>query len=201
MLRTLPLLAALALVTSGCATKDFVEERLAATNGPQDARLDEHGLALKSHDSRLNSLAGGLDSTSATARDALERANAAGKLAAGKFLYEVVLTDGVSFQSDSSTLTRAARAQLAALADKLKAENQNVYLEIQGHTDNRGSTAGNLALGQRRADAVRHFLGTEGGVPLHRMNTISYGEAAPVASNRSRAGRSTNRRVAVVILQ
>lgn len=197
----LPLILAVTLAASGCATKDFVEQRLSETNAPQDARLNEHGLALKSHEDRLNSLQGGLDSTSATARDALERATAAGKLAEGKFLYEVVLRADVSFRPDSSALTPQSKRLLDDFAARLKSDNKNVYLEIQGHTDSAGAPALNLALGQARADAVRQYLGTAGGVPLHRMNTISYGETAPVASNKTRTGRAANRRVSIVVLQ
>ena len=197
----LPLLLAVALTASGCATKDFVEQRLTETNTPQNDALNQHGVALKAHEGRLNSLQGGLDNVSATARDALERATAAGKLAEGKFLYEIALREDVSFKTGSSELTASARKALSTFALRLKAENRNVYLEIQGHTDNTGAPALNLALGQQRADAVRHFLGTTGGLPLHRMNTISYGETAPVASNKKRAGRAANRRVSLIVLQ
>jgi outer membrane protein OmpA-like peptidoglycan-associated protein len=84
-------------------------------------------------------------------------------------------------------------------AQKLKTDNKNVYLEIQGHTDASGPPAVNRRLGEERAEAVRRFLNQQG-VALNRMATISYGEDAPVAPNDTRAGRAQNRRVVVVVL-
>ena len=72
---------------------------------------------------------------------------------------------------------------------------------IEGHTDNTGSEGYNFDLGATRADAVRDYLNREGGVPLHAMNTISYGESQPVADNSSAGGRSQNRRVVVRVLE
>ncbi len=71
---------------------------------------------------------------------------------------------------------------------------------IEGHTDSIGSEAANLELSQRRAEAVRSFL-VENGVNPQRITTRGYGEAFPVASNNSDAGRQKNRRVEVVILR
>ncbi len=126
---------------------------------------------------------------------------AAGKLAEGKFLYTVVLSDdSVKFPLDQSKLSPEADARLAQLANQLKAENKNVYLEVQGHTDATGDTTYNDHLGDQRAEAVRKFLSKQG-VALSRMATISYGEAEPVAPNNTREGRAQNRRVAIVVLQ
>ncbi len=80
------------------------------------------------------------------------------------------------------------------------ADNKPVYIEVQGHTDNVGSEKYNQELGQSRAEAVRRYLNQKDGFPLHRMNVISYGKAAPVASNKNRQGRAQNRRVVLVVL-
>ncbi|HEX5377114.1 MAG TPA: OmpA family protein [Phenylobacterium sp.] len=171
-----------ALSLGGCATKKFVTETLA----PVSARLQDH-------DGKLQNL-------DRTSREALERATAAGKLAEGKFLYAVVLSDdAVKFPSDQSALSPEAQSRLSALADKLKSENKNVYIEIQGHTDDRADNAYNLRLGSDRAEAVRRYLSLQG-IALNRMSTISYGEEAPVADNTTREGRAQNRRVALVVL-
>ena len=172
-----------ALAMSGCATKGFVRDQVAA----EDARV------------------GQVDSTAqeakGTARDALDRANAAHKLAEGKFLYQVVLSDdSVKFPTDVHALSTEAQARLSELAERLKSENRNVYLEIQGYTDSTGSAAENLRLGQERAEAVRRYLSKDG-VALNRMSTISYGADNPVAPNTTRAARAENRRVVVVVLQ
>ena len=135
-----------------------------------------------------------------TAGQALERANAAHKLAEGKFLYEVVLSDdSVKFPTNRHALSPEAEQRLAELAQRLRSENRNVYLEIQGYTDSTGNPSFNEELGAARAEAVRRSLSRQG-VALNRMATISYGEEAPVASNDTPEGRAQNRRVAIVVL-
>ena len=82
---------------------------------------------------------------------------------------------------------------------KLKSDNKNVYLEIQGHTDATGDKSFNERLGEQRAEAVRLFMNQQG-VPLNRMATISYGQDAPVAPNNTREGRAQNRRVVLIVM-
>lgn len=172
----------LGLVLSGCATRNFVRDEVAVV----DQRVN-------ATDARVSEVAG-------TAGQALDRANAAHALAQGKFMYEVVLSDdSVKFPSDRDALSPEAEQRLAELANRLKAENVNVYLEIQGHTDSVGPEAYNDALGAARAEAVRRSLSRHG-IALNRMATISYGEEAPVASNATAEGRAQNRRVAIVVL-
>ena len=96
-------------------------------------------------------------------------------------------------------LSDGDQTKLKALADQLKTDNKNVFLEIQGHTDATGKPDYNMMLGQERAEAVRLFLNQQG-VALNRMDTISYGETAPVADNKTKAGRAQNRRVQIVVL-
>ena len=74
-----------------------------------------------------------------------------------------------------------------------------LYLEIQGHTDSKGDDAANLALSQARADAVRQWF-LDHGVEPERILAIGYGETAPIADNRTEAGRTENRRVEFRIL-
>ena len=166
---------ALGLAASGCASHKFVRENLAVV------------------DTRVTQVEG-------TAGQALERANAAHKLAEGKFLYEVVLSDdSVKFPTDRHALSPEAEQRLAALAQRLKGENRNVYLEIQGYTDASGDPEYNEQLGEARAEAVRRTLSRQG-IALNRMATISYGEDSPVAPNETPEGRAQNRRVAIVVL-
>ena len=164
-----------AVATTGCASHKFVRENVAVV------------------DQRVTQVEG-------TAGEALQRANAAHKLAEGKFLYEVVLSDdSVKFPVDHAALSPEAEARLAELAQRLKSENRNVYLEIQGHTDATGETTYHDRLGEARAEAVRRYLAKQG-VALNRMATFSYGEESPVAPNDTPEGRSQNRRVAIVVL-
>jgi peptidoglycan-associated lipoprotein len=173
---------ALGLAASGCASHKFVRENLAVV----DARVD-------STDQHLAQVEG-------TAGEALQRATDAHKLAEGKFLYEVVLSDdSVKFPSDVDSLSPEAEQRLTELAQRLKSENRNVYLEIQGYTDSQGPAGYNQQLGASRAEAVRRSLSRQG-IALNRMATISYGEESPVAANTTPDGRAQNRRVAIVVL-
>jgi outer membrane protein OmpA-like peptidoglycan-associated protein len=179
----------LALGSAGCATRHYVRDQVAQ----EDIRVGQVDTHVNQVDQHVGQVEG-------TAKDALDRANAAHKLAQGKFLYEVVLSDdSVKFPTDVHKLSTEAQARLDELATKLKGENQNVYLEIQGHTDARGSEAYNDQLGTERAEAVRRYLNQQG-VALNRMSTISYGKDSPVAPNDTREGRAQNRRVVVVVL-
>jgi peptidoglycan-associated lipoprotein len=79
--------------------------------------------------------------------------------------------------------------------------DKTVYLEIEGHTDNVGGELYNAQLGEKRAKAVMNYLNEKGGVPLHAMSVISYGESKPVADNKTADGRAQNRRVVVRVLE
>lgn len=174
---------------SGCATKGFVRQSVAA----EDQKVVAAQGRLDDHDKHLSDL-------DRTSKEALDRATAAGKLAEGKFLYEMVLSDdSVKFPVNSSELSQEAKTRLMDFVQKLKSENKNVYVEIQGHTDSTGSKERNMQLGESRAEAVRLFMNQQG-VPLNRMSTISYGDGAPVAPNNTRAGRAQNRRVVVIVM-
>jgi outer membrane protein OmpA-like peptidoglycan-associated protein len=178
----LSLLIAGGLAVSGCATKKFVRQEVGVVS------------------TRVDTVATHVDTVEGTAKDALERATAAGKLAEGKFLYQLVLQDdSVKFPLNKYELSPEAQARLTEFAEKLKSENKNVYVEIQGHTDATGDTAYNEELGSERAEAVRRFLNHEG-VALNRMATISYGEESPVQPNDTREGRAANRRVVLVVM-
>ena len=111
----------------------------------------------------------------------------------------VLSDDSVKFPVAGSQLSPEAQTRLMDFVQKLKTDNKNVYLEIQGHTDSTGSKAANVRLGEARAEAVRLFMNQQG-VPLNRVATISYGDDSPVASNATRAGRAQNRRVVVIVM-
>ncbi len=183
--------------TTGCATKKYVKQETGAVNTRVDevqGQVEQTQTRLDTHDKQIGQI-------SQTAQDALRRAQEAGKLAEGKFLYETILTDEkVKFGFDTSDLSPEAMAAIDEFAAKIKQDNKNVYVEIQGHTDNVGSEKYNEELGLLRAESVRRYLNQKQSFPLHRINVISYGESSPVADNKTREGRSQNRRVALVVL-
>ena len=186
-------MAAGALSLGGCATKDFVREQVTAEDTKVAANQQQTQSSLDQQQAHL----GQLDQST---KDALDRATAAGKLAEGKFLYAMVLSDdSVKFPLGGAKLSPEAQQRLTDFSDKLKTDNRNVYLEIQGHTDGTGTDSVDQRLGEERAEAVRLFM-NQHGVPLNRMSTISYGKKDPVADNKTRTGRAQNRRVMLIVM-
>lgn len=204
------LVATAALLSGGClATRGYVETQVTESEVRTEERVEgiesqveENQTEIAEQGEQIEETAKRLDEMSDTAREALGRAIAAGKLAEGKLIHETVLTDDkVQFGVDKAELSETTRMLLTELATKLTEEDANVYLEIQGHTDSTGSEPYNLTLGERRAEAVRAYLNGEHQVPLHRISVISYGEGRPIADNSTSAGRSQNRRVTIVVLK
>lgn len=107
-----------------------------------------------------------------------------------------VLED-VFFDFDKADLTSDAKRKLQGNARQLK-DASSVTISIEGHCDERGTNAYNLALGERRAKAARDYL-VSLGVPARRMTTISYGEERPFASGHTEEAWSMNRRAHFVI--
>jgi peptidoglycan-associated lipoprotein len=104
----------------------------------------------------------------------------------------------IHFNFDSNALTGAARAILEANAQYLLA-NPSVNIVVEGHCDNRGTVAYNLALGQRRAVKVKEYY-VQLGVPANRIATISYGEEQPIEFGENEVAWATNRRAETKIL-
>ncbi len=112
----------------------------------------------------------------------------------------LVLTLGdVLFEFNKADLKPGGMRNLYQLVDFLK-KNPTRNVSIEGHTDNIGSEGYNLELSQRRAEAVRNFL-LDNGISPERLIARGYGEAYPVATNNTEAGRQQNRRVEVVVLR
>lgn len=104
----------------------------------------------------------------------------------------------LQFASGSSVLSSGAQGRLAPLAAFL-ARQPEARIQITGHTDSQGSAASNRDLATRRAQAVGAYLNSTG-VNANRISSNGMGEASPVATNTTAAGRAINRRVEVTIL-
>ena len=104
----------------------------------------------------------------------------------------------VHFDYDSSTLSSDARRQLSENAEWIKS-HADATVQIEGHCDKRGSTEYNLALGERRAKAVKSYLGSLG-VKSKRLTVISYGEEKPLDNGDSEEAYAKNRRANFVPL-
>lgn len=104
-----------------------------------------------------------------------------------------VVLKGVTFLPGSATLTEDAKGVLDGAAAAFNGQ-KDLKAEIGGHTDAQGSDAANQRLSQRRADSVRQYLLGKG-VEAERLTAVGYGEAQPIATNDTPAGRAENRRV------
>lgn len=109
----------------------------------------------------------------------------------------VEFSDKILFGFDRSDLTASAEANLDKLVNILK-EYPDTNIEVQGHTDSKGSDSYNQGLSERRANAVATYLRNRG-ISSSRITTKGYGETAPVASNDTEEGRAQNRRVNFLI--
>jgi peptidoglycan-associated lipoprotein len=105
-----------------------------------------------------------------------------------------ILEQVVHFDYDEASIRSDAQELLAAKVPVLRS-NPGIRIRIEGHADERGSVEYNLALGMRRANAVRQYL-MDFGVDASRFETFSYGEDRPVMQGTSESAWSQNRRAA-----
>jgi peptidoglycan-associated lipoprotein len=111
--------------------------------------------------------------------------------------FVVNVGDRVFFETDSTELTSQSRATLDKQAQWLQNYNRYAFT-IEGHADERGTREYNIALGARRAQAVRDYLAAKG-IQASRMRTISYGKERPVAVCDDISCWSQNRRAVTVL--
>jgi peptidoglycan-associated lipoprotein len=193
--------AMVAAMLGGCATSSSVDEKIAAAQADTATKIESVAGQVESLQQKQQATDVRLEELSQSAREALQRAQEAGVLARGQVVFEQSFTeDRVKFRTDSYELDQKAQDALTEFATRVKALDTNYFIEIQGHTDDTGSSRYNDELGQRRADSVRRYLSRAHSLPLNRMSTISYGDTLPVEPNRTRAGRAANRRVVLVVL-
>ena len=106
-------------------------------------------------------------------------------------------TDTVFFAFDSSSLSAEAQAALDTQVAWLK-KHDDVNVIVQGHCDDRGTREYNLALGERRANAVKQYLVSQG-IEESRISTISYGKERPAVLGNNEAAWAQNRRAITVV--
>jgi outer membrane protein OmpA-like peptidoglycan-associated protein len=219
-MRTLTLtvtVVALAVGSTACATKKYVNTRVADVNDQVvtlSTTLEETQAATQKNQARIGEVERDVTRAQARADAAGEAAAVARSMASAvgtrvddmeassrRLIYEVVLTDDKArFACGRAVLTPNARAEIDRLVQQLQAAPRNVWIEVEGHTDATGPQAFNKELGMARAEAVRQYLHEQHHVPLHKINAVSYGETHPIAPNTTRAGRAMNRRVTVQVI-
>ena len=116
-------------------------------------------------------------------------------LTEGKFV-----TRGILFDPNSDRINPDSYGALKDIAAVLT-ENQELNVQIVGHTDADGDDAKNMALSKRRAEAVRAALSSQFGVSASRLTTDGKGESQPSASNTSLEGKANNRRVEFIVMK
>jgi outer membrane protein OmpA-like peptidoglycan-associated protein len=217
-------LALTVAIAPACASKGFVREEVGNVNSKVDTlsgTVEQTQQRIGQNESRIGAVdqkAEAAGKAAADARSAASSAQAAADQAAasatavggrvdevvarsGRLVYEVTISeDAGNFRFGQADLPDEAKTALDDMVNQLKANPQNVYIEIEGHTDNVGGAELNERIGMERAEAVKRYLYETHQVPLHKINVISYGESKPVAPNNTRAGRAQNRRVVVKVL-
>lgn len=102
------------------------------------------------------------------------------------------------FEYDQYTISEDQKENLKSAANYLK-QNQNMKVQVEGHTDERGTNEYNQALGDRRSNSVRKYL-IDSGVESSRVSTVSYGEERPAASGGHEGAWKKNRRSEFVVV-
>ena len=166
-------LALASLCLGGCETTNY-DEQIATINSTlaaHDGRIGALESKVGEHDARL------------------------AKVEKGKFNYQKVGEAVILFDTGSYTLKPEEAAKLDAAIERLKTEDRNAYIEVEGFADLRGSEKANRELGLRRAREVYNYI-RDRGVALNRMMLFSQGEEQQVDT-----GMAENRRVVVTVLQ
>jgi outer membrane protein OmpA-like peptidoglycan-associated protein len=207
--------------TAACASKRFVRTSVGEVNTKVDSlgrsveetqeRTRKNEGRISEVDAKAQAAAQSAEKANSAAGAAMTRAEEVNRAADTKFnaidannrrlVFEVVLSeDQGNFRFGQTVLPDEAKTEIDALVQKLKSDPKNVFIEIEGHTDNVGEKLINERIGLERAEAVQRYLYEQYQIPLHKMSVISYGEDKPVAPNNTRDGRAQNRRVVIKVL-
>jgi peptidoglycan-associated lipoprotein len=217
-------IAVLAVGGSACATKKFVRTSVGEVN----EKVDSQGRTIEETQERVRRSEGRItevDQKAAAAAQSAQQANDAASTARSaadsaakvgaeantrvdtmdkankRLVYEVVLSeDQGNFKFGKTVLPDEAKQKIDEMVAQLKQDPKNIFLEIEGHTDNVGDKTTNERIGLARAEAVKRYLYEQYQIPLHKMNVISYGKDKPIAPNKTKAGRAQNRRVVIKVL-
>jgi outer membrane protein OmpA-like peptidoglycan-associated protein len=208
-----------------CATKKYVRTEVGTVNSKVDTlsgTVEQTQARIQQDEARIGQVdqkaeAAGTSATAAqnsanqaaqAARQASARADqvntdlTANINSGRKLMYEVTLSeDSGNFKFGKTDLPDEAKAKIDQVVSQLKGQaGKDLYIEVEGHTDNVGGKELNYELGMERAEAVKKYLYAQHQIPLHKINVISYGEDKPVAPNNTRDGRAMNRRVVIRVL-
>jgi peptidoglycan-associated lipoprotein len=219
------LLSLTVAMAPACATKKYVRTEVGNVNSKVDtlsSTVEQTQSRVQQDEARIGQVDQKAEAAGTAAQAAQSTANAAqqaarqvdskvdrvsadlsANIAAGrKLVYEVTLSeDQGNFKFGKTELPDEAKSRIDQVVGQLKGEaGKDIYIEVEGHTDNVGSKELNYELGLERAEAVKRYLYAQHQIPLHKISVISYGEEKPVAPNNTRDGRAQNRRVVIRVL-
>lgn len=217
-------LAASVAAIPACASKKFVRTSVGEVNSKVDSvskTVEDTQARTRVNEERIGQVDQKAEAAAKSAATAGSAANAAAaaaraaddkavaaqsrvaavEAASRRLILEVTLSeDQGNFDRAKADLPDAARGRLDQLMNQVKGDSKSVFIEIEGHTDNTGSSEFNDRLGLERAESVKRYIYEQHQIPLHRINVISYGENKPVSPNNTREGRAQNRRVVIRVL-
>jgi peptidoglycan-associated lipoprotein len=215
------LLSVTVAMAPACATKKYVRTEVGTVNSKVDTlsgtveqtqgRIQQDEARIGQVDQKAEAAGKSAEAAQNSANQAQQAARqvntrvdqVAADVASGrKLVYEVTLSeDQGNFKFGKTELPDEAKQRIDQVVSQLKGQaGKDLYIEVEGHTDNVGSKELNYQLGMERAEAVKKYLYTQHQIPLHKINVISYGEEKPVAPNNTKDGRAQNRRVVIRVL-
>jgi outer membrane protein OmpA-like peptidoglycan-associated protein len=181
---------------------DKVDKRVSAV----DSRVTGVDGRVSTLDSGLNSLKGdvqNVDQRASQAQSTAQRAgdsvNALDQRFQNRNLFNISDEKSIQFKFNSATLDKQYIDALDGIAKTLT-ENPDAIIVLEGRTDSTGDKDYNVKLGERRIEAVRHYLAVEKGVPVYKIHEISFGAEKPVAENKTKDGREKNRAVTMTVM-
>ena len=187
LVATIACLSVALLGVSGCATKSPAPDNFAAQEQIEAEEVEVARVEYEQPSDPCTTLEGALARAAMLTNDSF---------------YGATQYDGtIRFEFDSYALSEEAKGSIDAFVGPLLEAENNLFIELQGHTDGFGEEAYNFQLGLDRARAVMGYLYKEYGIPLQRMNGFSCGETKPIADNSFPTGRSENRRVTIVVVE
>ncbi|OGD21742.1 MAG: hypothetical protein A2Y70_00880 [Candidatus Aminicenantes bacterium RBG_13_64_14] len=193
------------VVGPACATKKFVQGEAAALDkkiADVSTEVEASQKRIKEHDDQLATIGSLIPQHDGQFKAVDGKIEEVKTLIRGNLVLTATLKNNdAKFKFDSAELSPEAKSFLDQFVQNLIEENKGVFIEIQGHTDSTGTDEVNMALGQKRAEAVMMYLYKQYRIPLHRMSVVSMGSSVPVADNSSRDGRSQNRRVEILVYE
>jgi len=208
------------LLSAGCSSKRYVRSQTAPivqqTNDLDARTAKDHRNIMDTDERAQHGIAGAqsaadaagqhattagqsADAAGKTAQDAANRVSTLNGVIAGLDNYKPLSDVSVTFGFDKAVLTAKDKVDLDGVAESLKTTHHFI-LEVTGGTDSVGDASYNYALSQRRADAVVTYLSAKYNVAPHKFYIVGLGKDEAVATNKTAAGRSKNRRVQVRVL-